>query len=89
MKKYYLHKDFYIIEGGMITENNLKCLTGDCKELTKEEYEYLKQNELILNNILRIELEENKTPIYLIEEYDEATEESKTFYSIEACRYDY
>lgn len=89
MKKYYLHKDFYIIEGGMITENDPKRLTGDSTELTKEEYEYLKQNKLILNNILRIELEENKTPIYLIEEYDEETEESAAFYSIEACKYDY
>lgn len=89
MKKYYLHKDYYIIEGGIITENDPKCLTGDSKELTKEEYDYLRITALQLDPVLRIELEQHKTPIYLIEEYDEETEESETFYSVSAYRYDY
>ncbi len=89
MKKYYMRLDTLIVEGGIITEANPKLLPSDSKELTKEEYDYLKQNELQLDDILRIELEVNKTPIYIIEEYDEETDECEIFYSIEAEQYDY
>lgn len=75
MKNYLLSKDKFKLVGGNI---DLLTTTGEYEEITKEEYDSLKENKLDFGNL---PIEEKN--LILVECYDDETEEVENFYVIE------